>query len=114
VLSDRGIQLIDVYTGSGAMLTGSARVAQMERERTEETLRRQETEAKRAEIEHRRAVAAAQIESLKAEMAVEDQELKRLDAASVSRVQEMAQAQEEILRSRNAYGEMARGTTNAS
>lgn len=102
VLSDKGIQLVDVYTGGGRVLTGSARVAQVERERLQEMLDRQQAETKRAEIRHRRAAVNAQIESLKADLAVADQELKQLEAASELRRQEAARSKTEMAQSRKA------------
>jgi circadian clock protein KaiC len=102
VLSDQGIQLIDVYTGSGGVLTGSARAAQLARERAEAVMRRQEAESKRIEIEHRRAATAVQIESLKADLVASDGELKRLSDALALRGQELENARIEMTRIRNA------------
>lgn len=111
VLSDKGIQLIDVYTGGGNMLTGSARVAQLERERFQEILDRQQAQAKRAEIRRRRAAANAQIESLRAGLAAADQELKQLETASVMRRQEAARSRAEMAHSRMADSGRARRRT---
>lgn len=102
VLSDKGVQLIDVYTGGGSVLTGSARVVQLERERLEEMLDRQQAEAKRAEIRHKRAAVNAQIESLKADLVSADQELKHLETASAIRRQEASRARAEMAQSRMA------------
>ena len=102
VLSDKGIQLIDVYTGGGAVLTGSARVAQLERERLQDMLDRQQAEAKRIEIRHKRAAVHAQIELLRADLAAADQELKHLETASAIRRQEVAKARAEMAQSRMA------------
>jgi len=102
VLSDKGVQLIDVYTGGGSVLSGSARVAQLERERLEEVLGRQQAEAKRAAIRHRRAAVHAQIESLKADLVSADQELKHLETASAIRRQEASRARAEMAQSRMA------------
>lgn len=112
VLTNDGVRLIDVYTGSGNVLTGSARVAQMERDRAEEVHHRSEVEAQRAEIEHKRAAAAARIEALKAEVVHADQELKRLESAFILRGQEMARAREQLSRSRMADRDQAQGRAN--
>ncbi len=100
VLTDRGIELVEVYVGAGSLLTGSARVAQIERERSEENLYRERKEARRAEIAHRRAATTAQIEALKADLLAADQELQRLDTAFAVREQERSQARTEMSRSR--------------
>ena len=101
-LSDKGVRLIDVYTGGGKVLTGSARVAQLEHERLQEALDRQQAEAKWAEIRHKRAALNAKIESLKADLMSADQELKHLETASAIRRQEASRARAEMAQSRMA------------
>jgi len=108
-LTSSGIQLLDVYTGAGSVLTGSARVAQQERERVEGTLYQHEMEAKRAEIEHRRAAATAQIESSRAELAAADQELKRLQAAATLRKQDTSKSRTDMARMRMADADATQG-----
>jgi circadian clock protein KaiC len=113
VLSDKGIQLLDVYTGSGKLLTGAARLAQEERERAEEELHQQEMEAKRAEIARRRAETAAQIESLRAALESEDRELTQLTAVSAARQKGIARGRAELSRSRMADSDKTvRGGSN--
>ena len=94
--------MIDVYTGGGKVLTGSARVAQLEHERLQEALDRQQAEAKWAEIRHKRAALNAKIESLKADLMSADQELKHLETASAIRRQEASRARAEMAQSRMA------------
>ena len=95
VLSGEGIQLVDVYTGQGTLLTGSARLAQLARERDDETLHQQEFEAKRA-------ATVAQISALQMQVQAAQEELKRLTLASASRGRLIAAARSEIARSRKA------------
>ncbi len=102
VLSDKGIRLLDVYVGQGGLVTGTARLAQEERERTEQVLRQQETEAKRAEIERKQAETSAQIESLRAALESGDRELKRLESASALREKALSRSLVELSRSRGA------------
>ncbi len=80
----------------------------LEHERLQEMLDRQQAEAKRAEIRRRRATAHAQIESLQADLAAADQELKQIEAASLSRREEAAEARAEMAQSRMADGGRAR------
>src|SRR4030066_206706 len=54
LLTDKGIDLIDVYKGGENVLTGSARAAQEARERAEETLRSEEIELKKRELARKR------------------------------------------------------------
>jgi len=107
VLSGKGIQLLDVYTGSGKVLTGAARLAQEERERAEEEAHQQEMAVKRAEIERRRAETAAQIESLRAALKSEDRELTQLAAAAAARQKGITRGRADLSRSRMADSDSA-------
>jgi len=107
VLSGKGIQLLDVYTGSGKVLTGAARLAQEERARAEEEAHQQEMAAKRAEIERRRAETAAQIESLRAALKSEDRELTQLAAAAAARQKGITRGRADLSRSRMADSDSA-------
>jgi circadian clock protein KaiC len=66
VLSANGIELVDVYTGGGTVLTGTARVAQAAREQAERVLREQALERRRRELDREREAVDAQIKSLQA------------------------------------------------
>jgi circadian clock protein KaiC len=74
VLTDHGIQLLDVYSGPEGVLTGSMRIAQEARERVADVTRRQEIERKKRELNRKRQVLAAQIAALKAEFEAVDHE----------------------------------------
>jgi circadian clock protein KaiC len=102
VLSDRGLRLVDVYTGQGTVLAGSARLSQEARDRAEETLHRQELAAQRAAVEEKRAAAAAQITALQVQMRAAEEELKRLEIAAGLRERAVAQNSADISRSRMA------------
>jgi circadian clock protein KaiC len=64
-LTDNGIQLRDVYIGTGGVLTGAGRVAQEAREKVETLERSQEIERKQRVIERKKAVLEAQIVALR-------------------------------------------------
>ena len=100
VLSEKGIQLVDAYVGLGKVLTGTARLAQQERERAEEILQQQEVDAQRLEIERRRTETVAQIKSLGLALQSADRELKRIHSIAAARNQARRRAQTEISRSR--------------
>jgi len=102
VLSDKGLRLVDVYTGQGMVLAGSARLSQEARDRAEEALHQQELVAQRAVVEEKRAAAAAQITALKVQMHAAEEELKRLEIAAGLRDRAIAQSAAEISRSRSA------------
>jgi len=67
VISDEGLKLVDVYLGPDGVLTGSAREAQQLMETTGEVLRTHAVTRKDREIERKRMVLQAKIESLKEE-----------------------------------------------
>ncbi|MGO9741199.1 MAG: circadian clock protein KaiC [Roseiarcus sp.] len=67
ILSDTGINLVDVYVGSDLVLTGSARMAQEARERATATLRAQDLQRKLRRLAGKRKAIEAQIAALRAE-----------------------------------------------
>ncbi|HEX7062978.1 MAG TPA: circadian clock protein KaiC [Woeseiaceae bacterium] len=69
VITDAGIDLVDVYVDADGVLTGSARMAREELERSAQLLRDQETERRRRELERKRQVLQSRIRALEAEFA---------------------------------------------
>jgi circadian clock protein KaiC len=78
VLTDRGVELKDVYVGPEGVLTGSMRLAQEAKERAAAVSRQQEIERRQRELERKRQALQAQIDSLSSEFHAEEEELKRL------------------------------------
>ncbi|MDB5397260.1 MAG: kaiC family protein [Rhodospirillales bacterium] len=75
VLSDKGIDLVDVYLGDDRVLTGSARVAQEAQERAAATLRGEDHQRKLRQLASRRKAIEAQIAALQAEAEAEADEV---------------------------------------
>jgi circadian clock protein KaiC len=73
LLTDKGVDLIDVYVGGGNVLT--ARAAQEARERAEETLRSEEIERKKRELDRKRQAMEAQVAALQMQYEEEKKEL---------------------------------------
>ena len=67
VITDDGVELLDVYTGPGGVLTGASRIAQEARDRAEALLRRQAIETRRRSLDRKRRSLEAQIALLNAE-----------------------------------------------
>jgi circadian clock protein KaiC len=67
VLSDAGIDLVDVYVGADRVLTGAARVAQETHERTAAEMRRQGHQRRLLRLAGKRKAIEAQIAALQAE-----------------------------------------------
>ncbi|GAB6272439.1 MAG: circadian clock protein KaiC [Smithella sp.] len=75
LLTNKGIDLIDIYTGAGEVLTGSARAAQEAGEKANELAGRREAERKLRAQERKRNALEANIASLRAEFDVETEEV---------------------------------------
>ena len=77
VMSPEGIRLVAPYIGSGAVLTGSSRVAQEAKEKAEALQRSQEIAQRQEALERKRNALEAQIKVLKMDFAAEELELER-------------------------------------
>jgi circadian clock protein KaiC len=75
VLSDAGIDLVDVYLGADRVLTGTARVAQETQERAAAELRVQDHARKLRQLAAKRKALEAQIAALQAESEAEEAEV---------------------------------------
>ena len=78
VLSDTGIELVDVYLGNDRVLTGSARMAQEALERATTTLSAQDHQRKLRRLAGKRKAIEAQIAALRAE---EESDIAEVDFA---------------------------------
>ena len=72
VMSKDGIRLLQVYVGSGTVLTGSARLSQQARERAESVLRQQTKEEQRRVLDGKRKALEAQIAAMRSELTQEE------------------------------------------
>ena len=77
VLTDKGIELRDVYVGAAGVLTGAARLYQEAREKAEALIRRQGLERKKRELERKRRILDAQITAMRTEFEAEEDNLKK-------------------------------------
>jgi circadian clock protein KaiC len=78
ILMDDGIQLRDVYIGSGGVLTGSDRDNQQAKDKADYLESKQEIERKQREIERKKAMIEVQIASLQNQFEAEKEDLLRL------------------------------------
>jgi circadian clock protein KaiC len=90
ILSDSGAQLRDVYIGSGLVLTGSSRVAQEAHDKALALECQQEIERKQREIERKKTLIEAQIIALRTQFELEKEDLDRLIARELLRVETFA------------------------
>ena len=68
ILTDKGIELRDVYVGPGAVLTGSARVIQEAKDESEATVAQRVAEGRQRELAQERASLVSQIEALRTKL----------------------------------------------
>jgi len=76
ILSDAGIDLVDVYVGADRVLTGTARVTQAAHEHSAAELRQEDHERKLRQLASRQKAIQAQIAALHAEGEAEEAEVK--------------------------------------
>ncbi|MFO1500643.1 MAG: circadian clock protein KaiC [Verrucomicrobiota bacterium] len=85
ILSSKGIDLVDVYAGGGAVLTGSARLAQEAQEQAELEARQQQSARLQRDAARKRQAIQAQIAVLQTQLEAEGEDLKQSLAAESSR-----------------------------
>lgn len=102
ILSDDGIELLDVYVGADRVLTGSARVQQNAREQAEMLLQRQKVQQQKRELERERLAVEAQIAALRARLEARKEELKLEASQDSLRDTELRKVQNQISRNRMA------------
>jgi circadian clock protein KaiC len=102
ILTDHGIELLDVYIGPEGVLTGSARLSQEAKNNEEQLLRQQEIESKQFGLELKRAAAEAQIVVLKSELKAEEAETRKLIEMEKANTKRYAKDKAKMARSRKA------------
>ncbi|MFA6224462.1 MAG: circadian clock protein KaiC [Desulfomonilaceae bacterium] len=102
LLTDKGVELIDVYVGSGEVLTGSARFAREAQDKAEALARIQEIDRKKIELEQKRHLLSARIAALQTEFEAEERDVTRLIDESLSREDLLGQVREDMARIRRA------------
>jgi circadian clock protein KaiC len=73
LLTDTGVELVDVYLGPDGVLTGSARRAQEARELAAELREQQDIEARRRALEIQRAALEARLTALRRDFEIEEE-----------------------------------------
>jgi circadian clock protein KaiC len=102
VLTNHGLQLLDVYLGPEGVLTGSARMSQEGREKAAGTSRRQQLEGRGRELERKREIFEARMTMLRAEFQVEEDVIQQSISESKLLDEELLQDRGEMVRSREA------------
>ena len=104
LLTPRGIDLLDVYSGADGVLTGSMRLAQEARARAEENERATQADVRRSASESRRRALEAQIAAMRADLEEHEAADRRLEVSEAERRARAGQVREQMARSRKADG----------
>ncbi len=102
LLTDRGVQLTEVYLGPDGVLTGSARLAQEAKEKATAVQRSMEIGRKRGELARRQQALEAQIAVLQLQFQTDKEEMERDITCEQDYLEKLAQGRHEMALSRKA------------
>ncbi len=102
LLTDSGIDLVDVYLGQEGVLTGSMRQAQEAREKSAVAVRHVEVQRKRAATARRRKALEAQIAVLQNEIESEEEAVATFESEEIRRDEQSYVNQTEMAKRRQA------------
>ncbi|MCE8425174.1 MAG: circadian clock protein KaiC [Candidatus Methanoperedens sp.] len=102
LLTDDGIDLVDVYLGPAGVLTGTARIAQEIQEKAAQNLHKREIEQKKREIYRRRAAIKARIAALNSEFEESQEDFDKLTQQEEAQERTLAEEQAKIAHLRAA------------
>ncbi|MDD5713194.1 MAG: ATPase domain-containing protein, partial [Smithellaceae bacterium] len=111
LISSRGVNLVDVYTGPSGVLTGSARAAQEAQEKASEIALSHEIARRRRELIRKGKVLDAKIEALRAEYASDAEELELMKKEENGRQKAAADSRAEMAALRRADAPATRKRT---
>jgi len=110
-LTNRGIELLDVYVGPEGVLTGSARLSQETKDDAEQLLRRQEIVRKQIGLERKREAMEAQIVLLRSEFDAE--ELEALKVIGIDKARNERFNLDKVKMAKSRRGDVHMKTTGA-
>jgi len=102
LLTDEGIELVDVYVGPGGVLTGTARQAMETQERATAAKCQQETERMRSTLASKQKSLEAKIAALRAEFENEKIEIEKTLAEDERSAKTLAEDRKTLARLRKA------------
>ncbi len=72
LITDKGVVIVDVYSGAGGVLTGGARLSMLAQEKARDILMQEEVELRHLEVENKRNILDAKIAAMRAEFAAQE------------------------------------------
>ncbi len=100
LLTEHGVDLLDVYVGPEGVLTGSSRLSQEAREKAEALARQQEADRRKRDRMRKREALEARIAALRKEFEADEEEAASLDAQDLSRENILSEERDTMARSR--------------
>jgi circadian clock protein KaiC len=101
-LTDKGIDLLDVYVGPEGVLTGTARISQEAKNKEEQLQRQLEIERKQFALELKRAATDAQIVVLQSEFKAEESATLKIAKMENEKSERFVDHQKKVAESRKA------------
>jgi circadian clock protein KaiC len=105
LITSKGVDIIEVYTGPAGVFTGSARLSQEIKDKEEEVAHKEEIEKLQLDLERKRKLTEAQIVALQAEFTAKEEEVKQLLNQEKRREKTATKNREEMGRMRKEGGE---------
>ncbi len=102
LLTDHGIQLLDIYSGPGTVLTGSARLAQEARDREAELAAAQAALQRQSELQQEEAALQVQLRALQERLTAVSEQLTSRMSQEKKRVSAAAENRRKMASSRKA------------
>ena len=101
LITNKGVQLIDVYSGSSGVLTGGARLSMLAQEKAVEIKLQEEVELRHFDLENKRNVLDAKIAAMRAEFAAQE-------AANIKLISQEKLRSSQVSADETAMGKMRR------
>jgi circadian clock protein KaiC len=95
-MTDKGIELLDVYVGPNGVLTGSARVAREAEEKANAIERQNEIDALERELDRKQKAAESHIAEVQASLAADEVDLKKKIAEAKLRQKMLSEERQEM------------------
>jgi circadian clock protein KaiC len=114
MLTNHGIELLDVYVGPGGVLTGSARLSQETRDDAEQLQHQQEIVRKQFGLERKREAMEAQIVLLRSEFEAEESDALKVIGIEKARDERFTQDKAKMAKSRKGDVSIKHPATNKS
>ncbi len=107
LITNKGVQLIDVYSGSSGVLTGGARLSMLAQEKAVEIKLQEEVELRHFDLENKRNVLDAKIAAMRAEFAAQE-------AANIKLISQEKLRSSQVTADQSAMGKMRRADVATS